>query len=109
MTTITQTLLCQLVHQRSAEAAARILNVMTGCYIVTDEAGVRLVFKKQVGAAKLTHLVINYNNSTDLYDIKAHRLNKRTGACPEVWSMNDVYAEHLKRISEETTGLYFTL
>ncbi len=86
-----------------------MLNVMTGCLIVTGQAGVNLVFRKQVGAAKLTHLVINYNNSTDLYDLKAHRLNKRTGACPEVWSMNDVYAEDLKHICEETTGLYFTL
>jgi hypothetical protein len=109
MTEITATLLRQLVHQPSAEAAARILHVMTGCTIVTDTAGLRLVFKRQTGKAKLTHLVLTYNAGTDLYDLKAHRLNKRTGDCPVVWDTTDVYAEDLKRISEEVTGLYFTL
>jgi hypothetical protein len=109
MTEITANLLRQLVHQPTADAAARILHVMTGCTIVTDTEGVSLVFKRQTGKAKLTHLVVKYNPGTDLYDLKAHRLNKRTCACPVVWNMTDVYAEDLKRISEEVTGLYFTL
>ncbi len=109
MTNATATLLCQLVHQSTADRAAGLLHMMTGCTIVTDEAGVKLVFKKQTGKAKLTHLVINYNAGSDLYDLKAYRFNKRSLACPEVWNLAGVYAEDLKRICEETTGLYFSM
>lgn len=109
MTNTTATLLCQLVRQASADRAAGLLHMMTGCTIVTGEADATLVFKKQTGKAKLTHLVVKYNAGTDLYDLRAHRMNKRTLACPVVWSLEGVYAEDLKHICEETTGLYFSL
>ena len=109
MTNITATLLCQLVRKPNADSAAWALHAMTGCTIMTDTAKVHLVFKRQVGAAKMTHLVVAYNEATDLYDLKGHRLNKRSGACPEVWSLSGVYADSLKQVAEEATGLYFTL
>lgn len=85
---------------------------MTGATIVYDDSAnsVTLVFKRQVGTAKkLTHLKVTYNATWDLYDLAAYKLNKRTGACPQVWELGQVYADDLKRICEETTGLYFTL
>jgi hypothetical protein len=108
MTNAAATLLCQLVRQADANTAARMLNVMTGCIVVTDTDKVNLVFKRQTGTAKLTHLVVKYNAVSDLYDVQAHRLNKRTGACPVVSSVGGVYADDLKRVGEEMTGLYFT-
>lgn len=109
MTEVTATLLQQLGRQADAMTAAHMINVMTGAMIVTDEAGVKLVFKKQTGKAKLTHLQIDYNAGTDLYDLKAHRMNKRTFECPEVWAVGGIYAEDLKAAVEEVTGLYLTL
>ncbi|MGA0021073.1 hypothetical protein [Vulcanococcus sp.] len=109
MTPTAATLLCQLARQNDAMQAAGMVNLLTGATIVTDENAIRLVFKKQTGKAKLTHLEIAYNEGTDLYDLKAHRMNKRTFECPEVWALGGVYAEDLKAAVEEVTGLYFTM
>ena len=102
MTTITETLLNQM------GGAWKIL-AMTGAQIVTDIAAATLVFKKQAGAKKITHLKVSYNAGTDLYDLQGFKLNRKTCACPEVLSMNGIYAEDLKRTCEEITGLYFSL
>jgi hypothetical protein len=109
MTPVTETLLCQLVHQRTANAAARILSAMTGCQIITDDAGMLLYFKRQSGPNRITHLKVAYNEATDLYDLQGFRYNRRTLECPEVLSQPGVYAEDLKRTCENTTGLAFSL
>jgi hypothetical protein len=102
MTTITETLLNQM-------GGAWKIFAMTGAQIVTDTAAATLVFKKQAGAKKITHLKVIYNAGTDLYDLQGFKLNRKTCACPEVLSMNGIYAEDLKRTCEEITGLYFSL
>jgi hypothetical protein len=101
MTEITQTLLNQM-------GGAHRINIMTGAKIVTDTSAATLVFKKQSGEKKITHLKVSYNHGTDLYDIQGFKYNRKTFDCPEVLALSDVYAEDLKRICEEITGLYFS-
>ena len=102
MTEVTHTLLNQM-------GGAHRISAMTGARIVTDTAAATLVFKKQVGAKKITHLKVSYNYGTDLYDLQGFKYNRRTFACPEVLAIAEIYAEDLKRTCEEITGLYFTL
>jgi hypothetical protein len=102
MTHITETLIDQM-------GGAWKISAMTGAQIVTDTASATLVFKKQTGAKKITHLKVSYNQGTDLYDLQGFKYNRKTFACPEVLSIAGIYAEDLKRTCEELTGLYFTL
>ena len=102
LTEVTETLLNQM-------GGAWKIIAMTGAKIVTDTAAATLVFKKQTGEKKLTHLKVTYNNGTDLYDIQGFKYNRKTLACPEVVALSGIYAEDLKRTCEELTGLYFTL
>lgn len=84
---------------------------MTGAQIIydNDTDSATLHFKRQTGSHKISHLKLIYNSASDLYDLKGYRYNKRTFACPEVWSTSGIYADCLKRVCEEVTGLYFTL
>lgn len=84
---------------------------MTGAQIIydNDTDSATLYFKKQVGKQRISHLKLTYNASSDLYDLKGYRYNKRTCACPEVWSLSGIYNDSLKRVCEDVTGLYFTL
>ena len=102
MTSTTKTLLNQM-------GGAWAISAMTGAQIVTDTAAATLVFKKQAGAKKITHLKVCYNQETDLYDLQGFKYNRKTFACPEVLSLFGIYAEDLKRTCEELTGLCFTL
>lgn len=102
MTTITSTLLDQL-------GGAHRIAAMTGAQIVTGETYALLVFKKQTGARKLTHLKVEYNEGTDTYDIFTSRMSRKTYQFTDTGCLGDIYAEDLKRICEELTGLYFTL
>lgn len=109
MTPVVETLLQQLGHQRTADRAVAAIAAMTGCQFVLADEAVKMVFKRQVGKKKVTHLKITYNAGTDLYDLKGYKYNRKTCACPEVMNLDGIYAEDMKRICEETTGLYFTL
>lgn len=102
MTTVTETLLNQM-------GGAYRISAMTGARIVTDAAAATLVFKKQSGSKKITHLKVSYNAASDLYDIQGFKYNRKTLDCPEVLSLQGIYAEDLRRTCEEITGLYFTL
>ena len=102
MTTTTETLLNQM-------GGACKISAMTGAQIVTDTAAATLVFKKQAGAKKITHLKVSYNEGTDFYDLQGFKYNRKTLQCLEVMSLSGIYAEDLKRTCEELTGLYFTL
>lgn len=82
---------------------------MTGAQIIYDTTSATLYFKRQVGKQRISHLKLVYNEGTDLYDLVGYRYNKRTFQCPEVWSLSGVYADSLKRVCEDITGLYFTL
>lgn len=88
---------------------AHKISVMTGARIMADDTTATLVFRKQAGEKRITHLKVSYNYGTDLYDIQGFKYNKKTLACPEVLTLSGVYAEDLKRTCEEITGLYFTL
>jgi hypothetical protein len=102
MTEVTQTLLNQM-------GGAHRISAMTGAQIVTDTSAATLVFKRQAGTNKITHLKVSYNHGTDLYDLQGFKYNRKTLACPEVMAIPGIYAEDLKRTCEELTGLYFTL
>ena len=102
MTTITEILLNQM-------GGAWKISAMTDAQIVTDTAAATLVFKKQTGAKKITHLKVSYNQGTDLYDLQGFKLNRKTFTCPEVLTISGVDAANLKRTCEQLTGLYFTL
>lgn len=84
---------------------------MTGAKIVYDNEvnSATLVFRKQSGSHKITHLKLIYNSGTDLYDLKGYRYNRKTLDCPEVWSTSGIYADCLKSTCESATGLYFSL
>ena len=101
MTEITETL---LDHMGGANRIA----VMTGAQIVTGEIFALLVFKKQTGARKFTHLKVQYNEGTDTYDIFTSRMSRKTYQNTDTGILGDVYAEDLKRVCEELTGLCFT-
>jgi len=105
MNATTETLLEQL-------GGANKIAAMTGAQIVTDDKnnGVHLVFRKQVGKAgkKFTHLIINYNQGADLYDLKALKLNKKTFEMNEVKELNGLYGDQIKNVAEDLTGLFFT-
>lgn len=104
MTPTVQTLLNQASPMGAAGIAA-----MTGAKITVDDDSATLVFGRQVGAKKLTHLKITYNHGSDLYDLKAYRMNRKTFACPVVDELGDVYCDCLQRTIEEWTGLYLSL
>ncbi len=97
------------IQQLTRGQGVNVLAAVTGATIVYDDAKntIRLVFKRQVGrkGKKLTHLEIAYNTGTDLYDIKAYKLNKKTFECPMVEDVTDNYAEDLTRNCEHLTGL----
>jgi hypothetical protein len=102
LTATTETLLDQM-------GGAWKISAMTGAQILTEAAAATLVFKKQAGAKKITHLKVSYNEATDLYDLKGFKYNRKTFACPVVLTVEGIFAENLKQICEQLTGLYFTL
>jgi hypothetical protein len=102
MTSATETLLNQM-------GGAWKISAMTDAQIVTDTAAATLVFKKQTGAKKITHLKVSYNEDTDLYDLQGFKYNRKTFSCPEVLSLSGIYAEDLKRTCEKVSGLSFSL
>jgi len=102
LTATTETILDQM-------GGAWKISAMTGAQIMTEAAAATLVFKKQAGAKKITHLKVSYNQATDLYDLKGFKYNRKTCACPVVLRLDGIYAHDLKRTCEELTGLYFTL
>jgi hypothetical protein len=104
MTTITNTIL-------SHAGGANKISAMTSCMITAHKNTVTLVFRKLAGASgkKISHLEIAYNEVTDLYDITASKLNKRTFESKTVASVQDVFAGDLKKTCENICQLSFTL
>ena len=101
MTNTTETLLDQL-------GGANKIATMTGAQIVTSEDYAVLVFQKQTGANKFTHLKVQYNTVTDSYDILTIRMNRKTCQMANVSNANDVNAADLKRTCEGLTGMVFS-
>jgi hypothetical protein len=58
---------------------------------------------------KKANLVTFKVNGKDLYDIKFYKLSTRTGECPLVQEINDLYADQIKKAFEQYTGLYLSL
>lgn len=97
------------IQQLTRGQGVNVLCVVTGAQVVYDNDRniIRLVFKRQVGqkGQKLTHLEIAYNAGTDLYDVKAYKMNRKTFECPQVLATEGVYGEDLTRNCEAITGL----
>jgi len=104
MTTITNTILSHC-------GGANKIAAMTGCMITAHKNFVTLAFRKLAGASvkKISDLKIAYNETTDLYDITAYKLNKRTFELKTVISIQDVFAGNLKKTCENICQLKFTL
>jgi len=85
------------------------LAALTGAQIVYDDNNnaITLVFKKQAGkrGAKLTHLKIAYNVGTDLYDVTAYKLNKKTFEMPVIKELEGCYGDMLNEVCEGITDL----
>ena len=102
------------VRQLTNGKTATYLSAMTGAQVIYDNSlnsSIALHFSKQVGAAgkKFKTLSVAYNAGTDLYDIRGYKMNRKTFECEVKAEMTGVYAEDLKNICEQLTGLYFTL
>jgi hypothetical protein len=102
MTNTTATLLDQL-------GGASRISAMTGAQIVVDKAHALLVFKKQTGGSKFTHLKVQYNEITDTYDVFTSRMSRKTFQFADTGSIIDVNAADLKRTCETLTGMFFSL
>ena len=109
MNTANTTTLQQLTNGHGAAA----LSVVTGAQVIYDDAKnvIRLQFSKLVGkaGAKFKTLEIAYNAATDLYDLKAFKLNRKTFEVEVKREEAGVYGDQLKGFCEQLTGLYFTL
>ena len=105
MNNINTTTIQQLTKGQGVNALA----VLTGAQIVFDDTKniIKLVFKKQAGprGAKLTHLQIAYNAGTDLYDVKAYKMNKKTFEMPVIKNLEGCYGDMLNEVCEGITGL----
>jgi hypothetical protein len=97
------------IEQLTNGQGVNALCALTGAQIVYDDNAnkVTMVFKKQAGprGAKLTHLQIAYNTGTDLYDITAYKLNKKTFQMPTVKELDGCYGDMLNEVCERITDL----
>ena len=105
MNNINTTTIKQLTKGQGVGALA----ALTGAQIVYDDNKniINIVFKKQAGprGAKLTHLQIAYNTGTDLYDIKAFKMNRKTFEMPIVKELDGCYFDMLNEVCERITDL----
>jgi hypothetical protein len=99
--TIAATILQQL------GGAGRIA-AMTGAQLVAADDSVTLVFPRQVGRRKFTHLTVKLRRDLDLYQIDCHRLNRKTF---DLTSCDGciVGVERLRAWIEQATGLALAL
>ena len=97
------------IQQLTNGQGVNALCALTGAQIVYDDTAnkVTLVFKKQTGprGAKLTHLEIAYNAGTDLYDLTAYKLNRKTYEMPTVKELEGCYGDMLNEVCEGMTDL----
>lgn len=63
----------------------------------------------QFKGSRKTNLVKVVLNASDLYDITFYRYNKTTYGVAETKRYSDIYAEDMKGLIEEYTGLYLSL
>lgn len=101
------------IQQLTNGHGAAALSVVTGAQVIYDDAKnvIRLHFSKLVGqaGAKFKTLEIAYNAGTDLYDLKAFKLNRKTFEVEMKREESGLYNDQLKGFCENLTGLYFTL
>ena len=97
------------IQQLTNGQGVNVLCAVTGAQVVYDDNAnkITLVFKKQAGprGAKLTHLQIAYNAGTDLYDVTAYKLNKKTFEMPTVKELVGCYGDQLNEVCEGITNL----
>lgn len=107
MTTITETTETLLQQMGGAAHIARITN----CQIVVNDNSASLVFGRQVGprGKKITHLKVTYNAGTDLYDVQAWKMSKKTFEMAPVVDLPGVGCGQLKETCERACDLFFTI
>jgi len=105
MNTTNTTTIQQLTNGQGIGALA----ALTGAQIAYDDNknAITLVFRKQAGkrGAKLTHLKIAYNAGTDLYDVTAYKLNRKTFEMPVIKEFEGCYGDMLNEVCEGITDL----
>lgn len=89
---------------------AHQIHLLTGAILVTREDGVTLVFRRQVGPSKLTHLQVTLDAATDTYTVEAMRISPRAATMVRhLQRLEGIYCDQLKATCEELAGLFFTL
>ena len=100
------------IQQLTRGQGAQALSALTGAQIVFDDSRnvIRLAFSKMVGkaGAKFKTLEIQYNSATDLYDLHAFKLNRKTFAIETKEQLEGCYCDQLQEIVENITGLYLS-
>lgn len=100
------------IEQLTRGQGAHSLSALTGAQIVFDDNrnAIRLAFSKQVGkaGAKFKTLEIQYNSATDLYDIHAFKLNRKTFEIETKKQLEGCYCDQLQEVVENITGLYLS-
>lgn len=107
MTTITETTRTMLNQMGGGYSIARLTN----CQIVVSDNSASLVFGRQVGprGKKITHLKVTYNEGTDLYDVQAWKMSRKTFEMAPVVDLPGVDCGQLKEICERACDLFFTI
>lgn len=105
MNTTNTTTIEQLTNGQGIGALA----ALTGAQIVYDDNknSVALHFPKMVGKAggKFKTLEIALNGATDLYDLKAYKLNRKTFQIEIKGEMGGCFCDQLNEMAEAMTGL----
>jgi len=68
-----------------------------------------LAAKLAHAAKKITHLKVTYNAGTDLYDVQAWKMSKKTFEMAPVVDLPGVDCDQLKEICERACDLFFTI
>ena len=101
------------IQQLTRGQGVHLLERLTGAAVVPDDNRniIRIAFSKLVGKAvsKFKTLEIQYNEATDLYDLHAFKLNRKTFQIETKKQLDGIYSDQLQEICQDLTGLYFTL
>lgn len=95
--------------QRATGQLSAMLGSKHFTYGQKDENGnvfAQLDFK---GCRKANTCQVELDRASDTYTLRFYKLNRKTYQCPEVKTMEGLYAEDLRRFFESFTGLYVKL
>lgn len=81
---------------------------MTGGHSFTTERGSDCLTFKFKGSRKSNTCRVVLNG-LDLYDVDFFKFSPKTFACPKTYSIGGIYADQLRSVFEDHTGLFTNL